>query len=109
MINTRSRLTLSPLQTAIGLDAIRQGRVPVEQSRRVGDHHCYTSAGHSLQLLIALFSAEAELYAMGQATIEAQHIKQVIQEMAIPKLSRNINYDQYVNQHGQLSRQSSSL
>eukprot|EP00971_Amphidinium_carterae_P018560 366229-Amphidinium_carterae.1 len=28
---------------------------------------------------------------MGQATIEAQHIKQVIQEMTIPKLSRNIS------------------
>eukprot|EP00971_Amphidinium_carterae_P248603 4934940-Amphidinium_carterae.2 len=28
---------------------------------------------------------------MGQATIEAQHIKQVIQEIAIPNLSRNIN------------------
>eukprot|EP00971_Amphidinium_carterae_P351069 6491895-Amphidinium_carterae.1 len=28
---------------------------------------------------------------MGQATIEAQHIKQVIQEMTIPKLSKNIN------------------
>eukprot|EP00971_Amphidinium_carterae_P088308 1747021-Amphidinium_carterae.1 len=27
---------------------------------------------------------------MGQATIEAQHIKQVIQEMTIPKLSRHI-------------------
>eukprot|EP00971_Amphidinium_carterae_P100357 1984695-Amphidinium_carterae.2 len=39
----------------------------------------------------ALSSAEAELYAMGQATIEAQHIKQVIQEMTIPKLRRNIN------------------
>eukprot|EP00971_Amphidinium_carterae_P248601 4934939-Amphidinium_carterae.1 len=43
------------------------------------------------QSTIALSSAEAELYAMGQATIEAQHIKQVIQEMAIPKLNKNVN------------------
>eukprot|EP00971_Amphidinium_carterae_P253003 5023055-Amphidinium_carterae.1 len=27
---------------------------------------------------------------MGQATIEAQHIKQVIQEMTIPNMSKNI-------------------
>eukprot|EP00971_Amphidinium_carterae_P280648 5571520-Amphidinium_carterae.1 len=39
---------------------------------------------------IALPSAEAELYSMGQATIEAQHIKQVMQEMTIPKLSKHI-------------------
>eukprot|EP00971_Amphidinium_carterae_P334209 6469355-Amphidinium_carterae.2 len=43
------------------------------------------------QCTIALSSAEAELYAMGQATIEAQHIKHVIQEMTIPNLSKNIN------------------
>eukprot|EP00971_Amphidinium_carterae_P212578 4218778-Amphidinium_carterae.1 len=42
------------------------------------------------QSTIALSSAEAELYAMGQATIEAQHIKQVIQEMTIPMLSKDI-------------------
>eukprot|EP00971_Amphidinium_carterae_P132877 2631243-Amphidinium_carterae.3 len=42
------------------------------------------------QSTIALSSAEAELYAMGQATIEAQHIKQVIEEMAIPILSPRV-------------------
>eukprot|EP00971_Amphidinium_carterae_P183543 3643303-Amphidinium_carterae.2 len=34
------------------------------------------------QLTITPCSAEAELYAMGQATIKAQHIKQVIEEVA---------------------------
>eukprot|EP00971_Amphidinium_carterae_P309338 6147227-Amphidinium_carterae.1 len=43
------------------------------------------------QSTIALSSAEAELYAMGQATIEAQHIKQAIQEMTIPRLSKHIS------------------
>eukprot|EP00971_Amphidinium_carterae_P350973 6491834-Amphidinium_carterae.5 len=38
------------------------------------------------QSKIALSSAEAELYAMGHATIESQHIKQVIEEMAIPEM-----------------------
>eukprot|EP00971_Amphidinium_carterae_P010909 215268-Amphidinium_carterae.1 len=42
------------------------------------------------QSTIALSSAEVELYAMGQATIEAQHIKQVIQEMTIPNMIKNI-------------------
>eukprot|EP00971_Amphidinium_carterae_P071860 1421305-Amphidinium_carterae.1 len=42
------------------------------------------------QSTIALSSAEAELYAMGQATIEAQHIKQVIEEMAIPNISSHV-------------------
>eukprot|EP00971_Amphidinium_carterae_P200047 3970342-Amphidinium_carterae.1 len=41
------------------------------------------------QSTIALRSAEAELYAMGQATIESQHVKtvkQVIEEMCIPEM-----------------------
>eukprot|EP00971_Amphidinium_carterae_P153381 3040631-Amphidinium_carterae.1 len=38
------------------------------------------------QSRIALSSAEAELYARGQATLESQHAKQVIEEMAIPKM-----------------------
>eukprot|EP00971_Amphidinium_carterae_P335159 6470847-Amphidinium_carterae.5 len=42
------------------------------------------------QSTIALSSAEAELYAMGQATIEAQHIKQVIEEMATPSISSHV-------------------
>eukprot|EP00971_Amphidinium_carterae_P247105 4907493-Amphidinium_carterae.3 len=42
------------------------------------------------QSTVTLSSAEAELYAMGQATIEAQHIKQVIEEMAVPYLSTHI-------------------
>eukprot|EP00971_Amphidinium_carterae_P348939 6490753-Amphidinium_carterae.3 len=42
------------------------------------------------QSTIALSSAEAELYARGQATIEAQHIKQVIEEMAIPNVSGHV-------------------
>eukprot|EP00971_Amphidinium_carterae_P322000 6400699-Amphidinium_carterae.1 len=54
--------------------AIRQERALVAQSHLAGEHLYFTSAGHSPQL-IALSSAEAELYAMGQATIEAQHIK----------------------------------
>eukprot|EP00971_Amphidinium_carterae_P206998 4106867-Amphidinium_carterae.5 len=33
---------------------------------------------------------EAELYAMEQATIEPQHIKQVIEELAVPNLSTRI-------------------
>eukprot|EP00971_Amphidinium_carterae_P231210 4588393-Amphidinium_carterae.1 len=41
------------------------------------------------QSTIVLSSAEAELYAMGQATIESQHIKQVIDEMAIPEMDIN--------------------
>eukprot|EP00971_Amphidinium_carterae_P111668 2211454-Amphidinium_carterae.1 len=45
------------------------------------------------QSTIALSSAEAELHAMGQATSEAEHIKQVIQEMTIPNMSKNINRD----------------
>eukprot|EP00971_Amphidinium_carterae_P217989 4327525-Amphidinium_carterae.1 len=36
------------------------------------------------------FLQEVELYAMGQATIEAQHIKQVIEEMAIPNLNPHV-------------------
>eukprot|EP00971_Amphidinium_carterae_P349927 6491300-Amphidinium_carterae.2 len=42
------------------------------------------------QSTIALSSAEAEPYAMGQATIEAQHMKQVIEEMAIPNISPHV-------------------
>eukprot|EP00971_Amphidinium_carterae_P233502 4634054-Amphidinium_carterae.3 len=42
------------------------------------------------QSTISLSSAEAELYAMGQATIEAQHIKQVIEAMAIPNSSSHV-------------------
>eukprot|EP00971_Amphidinium_carterae_P290280 5763549-Amphidinium_carterae.1 len=38
------------------------------------------------QSTIALSSAEAELFAMGQATIESQHVKQVIEEMCIPEM-----------------------
>eukprot|EP00971_Amphidinium_carterae_P260694 5171805-Amphidinium_carterae.1 len=41
------------------------------------------------QSTIALSSAEAELYAMGQATIESQHVKQVIEEMGIPEMDTN--------------------
>eukprot|EP00971_Amphidinium_carterae_P199452 3958326-Amphidinium_carterae.1 len=42
------------------------------------------------QSTIAFSSAEAELYTMGQGTIEAQHIKQVIEEMAIPSVSGHV-------------------
>eukprot|EP00971_Amphidinium_carterae_P348509 6490529-Amphidinium_carterae.3 len=48
------------------------------------------------QSTIALSSAEAELYAMGQATSESQHIKQVIEEMAIAEIDTdNDNDDQH--------------
>eukprot|EP00971_Amphidinium_carterae_P050437 993325-Amphidinium_carterae.2 len=42
------------------------------------------------QSTITLSSAEAELYAMGQATIEAQHVKQAIEEMTIPNISSHV-------------------
>eukprot|EP00971_Amphidinium_carterae_P312747 6215671-Amphidinium_carterae.1 len=35
-------------------------------------------------------AAEAEIYAMGHATLEAQHIKHVLEEMAIPNLNPHI-------------------
>eukprot|EP00971_Amphidinium_carterae_P111075 2200204-Amphidinium_carterae.1 len=38
------------------------------------------------QSTIALSSTDAELYAMGQARMESQHIKQIIEEMAIPEM-----------------------
>eukprot|EP00971_Amphidinium_carterae_P312080 6203381-Amphidinium_carterae.3 len=43
-----------------------------------------------IQSTIALSSAEAELYAMGEATREAQRIKRVIEELAIQNLSPHI-------------------
>eukprot|EP00971_Amphidinium_carterae_P271919 5396214-Amphidinium_carterae.1 len=42
------------------------------------------------QSTIALSSAEAELCAMGQTTIEAQHIKQVSEEMKNPSISSHM-------------------
>eukprot|EP00971_Amphidinium_carterae_P141649 2806402-Amphidinium_carterae.4 len=42
------------------------------------------------KLSIAPSSAEAGLCTMGQATFEAQHIKQVIEETAIPSLSQHV-------------------
>eukprot|EP00971_Amphidinium_carterae_P309976 6159922-Amphidinium_carterae.1 len=77
MIDTRSRLTSSHLQTATGLDAI-----PLNTTRKSTSGTITTCWGSPLldisrtQSTVALSSAEAELYAMGQATIEAQHIKQ---------------------------------
>eukprot|EP00971_Amphidinium_carterae_P268626 5329150-Amphidinium_carterae.2 len=76
-------------KTATGMDALQQGRVQVGQSITT----CWgTPLLHisRTQSMIALSSAEAELYAMGQATIEAQHIKQVIEDMAIPNLSSHV-------------------
>eukprot|EP00971_Amphidinium_carterae_P154658 3066548-Amphidinium_carterae.3 len=64
----RSQSTSTHMLTVTGLAAQQQERIQVEQL-----HH-----------------AEAELYAMGQATIEAQHIKQVIEELAITNLSPHI-------------------
>eukprot|EP00971_Amphidinium_carterae_P057949 1146219-Amphidinium_carterae.2 len=62
----RSRCQLSRVQTQIGLDAIQRGRAPVGQSQCVWEvpllHISRT------QSAVALSSAEAEPYAMGQAT-----------------------------------------
>eukprot|EP00971_Amphidinium_carterae_P019866 391374-Amphidinium_carterae.3 len=81
-----SKFTLSQVLTVIGLAAI-------QQEHKGNDHtmleHCTTTHQQNTihNSIIALSSAEAELYAMGQATLEAQHIKQAIEEMAVPNLS----------------------
>eukprot|EP00971_Amphidinium_carterae_P070222 1389550-Amphidinium_carterae.2 len=87
----RYRLTLSPLQTVTGQFAILPGTAQVGQSH-LADSCWGTPLLHisRTQSTIALSSAEAELYDMGQATIEAQHIKQVIEEMAIPNISSHM-------------------
>eukprot|EP00971_Amphidinium_carterae_P022709 447915-Amphidinium_carterae.2 len=85
MRKARSWFTLNRLPTVTGQVAIRHGRGTLTSC-------CGTPLLHisRTQSTIALSSAEAELDAMGQATIEAQHFKQVIEEMNIPNLSQHV-------------------
>eukprot|EP00971_Amphidinium_carterae_P060515 1197732-Amphidinium_carterae.1 len=63
------------MRTVTGPGAIPQGRAPVAHSPLAGVHLYCTLAGHNRQLR-CLQPRPSSMLAMGQATIEAQHIKQ---------------------------------
>eukprot|EP00971_Amphidinium_carterae_P157095 3113815-Amphidinium_carterae.1 len=83
MSDKRSKLTLSPMLTVTWPGAIPQGRALVAQSQLAGVHLCYTLAGHNRQ------SRCLQPSSTQWDKPQLRH-KQVIQEMTIPMLSRDI-------------------
>eukprot|EP00971_Amphidinium_carterae_P199712 3963887-Amphidinium_carterae.1 len=80
------KLTLAPKATY-------NAKNEIQEEHNWDNHICWRTPLRHIsrtQSTIALSSAEAELYAMGQVTIKAQHITQEIVEMAIPSMSTHV-------------------